>query len=135
MRNKLLFIGLLLSVLLFSGCGVTAKHTLLEERFNQQTDVVLSKNNFIVVKTARGEAKATYNSRGKSKPIKSKDLKIEAGENLITEARRKMIEDANLDGKPRIIINERVEETTYEEHNQIIGKVVVVTAQVIEFTD
>lgn len=58
MKRFFVFATICLGVLLVSSCGASSELT-----FNQnqmQTNVVLSQNNFIVVKDVCGEASATY---------------------------------------------------------------------------
>ena len=58
MKRILAFSLLCLTLMLVGGCGVSSDMT-----FNQnemQTNVVLSQNNFVAVKTVTGEASSTY---------------------------------------------------------------------------
>ena len=57
--KKILCLSLLcLSLALVSGCGVSSSPVLSQNQL--QTNVVLSQNNFVVVKDVCGEATATY---------------------------------------------------------------------------
>lgn len=58
MKRLFVFASICLSILLVSSCGASSNMT-----FNQnqmQTNVVLSQNNFTVVKTVTGEASSSY---------------------------------------------------------------------------
>ena len=58
MKKYLLLSALGLCLLLISGCGTSSG--LIFNQNQLQTNVVLSQNNFTVVKTVTGEASATY---------------------------------------------------------------------------
>ena len=58
MKKTLLLSALCLCLLLISGCG--ASTGLISNQNQLQTNVVLSQNNFTVVKTVTGEASAAY---------------------------------------------------------------------------
>jgi len=91
---------------------------------NHSTEVVLSKNNYKVLKSVTGDASVTYifGIGGLSKKA------------LIAEARSEMLQDANLEGSARAIINETVEikGTSFPFFGK---KTVTISAQVIEFMD
>ncbi len=90
-------IPVLIVVLLFSSCAV---HNGLTTNLNQRTtDVVLSKKNFKVIESVQGESNAMYifGIGGLSKKA------------LVSEARAKMLEKADILNEARAIINETVE--------------------------
>lgn len=91
---------------------------------NHSTEVVLSKKNFKVLKSVRGEASVTYilGIGGLSKKA------------LIADAKAQMLKEANLEGGAKAIINETVE--IKGSNFPFMGKkLVTVSAQVIEFTE
>ena len=91
MKRLLIVASFCLAVLSVSGCGVSNGLT-----FNQnqlQTNVVLSQNNFIVVKNVSGEASATYIiGIGGYKAAETK-----------ASAMNQMIQNANLSGSQAIV--------------------------------
>jgi hypothetical protein len=110
-----------LLALLFTGCGF---HNGLTHNANvNNTDVVLAERNFRVVSNVQGTSEALYilGIGGMSKSA------------MIAEARVEILQQADMVGKSRAIVNEIV-----EEHNFlfIVGfkRKITVTAQVIEFT-
>ena len=107
--------------LLLVSCGVTRE--LSHNVNNHTTQVVLAKNNFKVVEHVKGEASNQYL------------LIIGGGKRaLVEKARAKMLQNANLVGSSRAVINE-----TVESHWIFIGVgiqyTVSVSADVIEFTE
>ncbi|MBD0831315.1 DUF6567 family protein [Aestuariibaculum sediminum] len=102
-----------------------ATHNGLTRNMNQNnTEVVLSQNNFKIIKTVKGFAKATYilGIGGHSK------------NGLVSEAKSNMLENANLEGTSRAIINETVE--IKGSAFPFVGThKVIVSGQIIEFTD
>jgi hypothetical protein len=85
---------------------------------------VLSKNNFKVVSYVKGTASGTsvFGIGGSFKA-------------LIGEARKKMLENANLEGRSRAVINETVEQN-YKNYVGVVNqKAVTVSAYIIEFTE
>nr|WP_321222408.1 DUF6567 family protein [uncultured Psychroserpens sp.] len=119
--KKLSIILIVLSLSLTS----CASHYGLPKNFNQNTtEVVLTKNNFKVVKIVKGEAEATYifGIGGLAK------------NGLVAEAKAKMLETAGMEGASRTIVNEVVEVKT--SGFLFISKYkVIVSAQIIEFTN
>ena len=122
MLKKVTIVALMSSMLLTTSCAV---HSGLTSNLNNHsTEVVLSKKNFKVIKTVTGESSVTYvlGIGGLSKRA------------LIAQARAKMLEEAGLEGGAKAIINETVE--IKGSNFPFVGKkLVVVTAQVIEFTE
>ena len=119
MRKIVLFSAL---ALLLVSCGVTRE--LSHNVNNHTTQVVLAKNNFKVVEHVNGEASNQYFL-----------LIIGGGKRaLVEKARAKMLQNANLVGSSRAVINE-----TIESHWIFIGVgiqyTVTVSADVIEFTE
>ncbi len=118
MRNLFLLLTL---VLFFSNCSV---HEGLSSNLNNHTTgVVLSQNNFTVVKSVQGEAKVnTFFGIGGAKNA------------LIAEAKANMLAQASLIGKSRAIINETVE--INRSFFPIVGVYkVTVSAHIVEFTE
>ena len=118
MRKIVLFSAL---ALLLASCGGTRE--LSHNVNNHTTQVVLAKNNFKVVEHVKGEASNLYVlGFGGTK----------AG--LVGEARAKMLQNANLVGSSKAVINETVEIHYF---SFLLGAnyKVVVSADVIEFTE
>ena len=101
-----------------------ANHNGLTHNLNSQnTEVVLSQNNFKVVGSVSGEAEVTY----------ILGIGGLAKNTLVSEARKAMVEKANLNGSAKAIINEKVE--IKKSALPFLGKVkATVSAEVIEFT-
>ncbi|MBM0653237.1 hypothetical protein JMN11_06055 [Capnocytophaga genosp. AHN8471] len=117
MKKIILFSAL---ALLLSSCGVS--NGLTHNLNNHTTQVVLAKNNFKVVEHVKGEATNDY------------FLLFGGGKKaLIEKARAKMLENANLVGSSKAVINETVEIHSF----WFIGTryTVTVSADVIEFTE
>ena len=117
--KKLFLFGAL--ALLLASCGST--NELTHNLNNHTTQVVLSKKNFNVVEHVNGEASNLYVlGFGGTK----------AG--LVGEARAKMLQNANLVGSSKAVINETVEIHYF---SFLLGAnyKVVVSADVIEFTE
>lgn len=110
------------TVLLFTSC---AMHDGLTRNANlNSTEVVLAKNNFKIIARTQGSSKATYvlGIGGLSKNA------------LVTEARNKMLSNANILGRSKAVINETVE--IKRSFFLIVGIYeVTVSGHVIEFTD
>lgn len=117
---KRISIVLIVLSLFLTSC---ATHYGIPKNYNQNTtEVVLTKNNFKVVKMVKGEAEATYifGIGGLSK------------NGLIAEAKTKMLESAGMEGASRMVVNEIVEVKT--SGFLFINKYkVIVSAQIIEF--
>ncbi len=122
MKKLFIVAALFLGVLLVSSCGASSDLT-----FNQnqlQTNVVLSQNNFTVVKTVTGEASASYVfGIGGRKQAEAK-----------TSAMNQMIQNADLTGSQAIV------NATISFHEQtVLGIWFKVTAYavgtVVEFHD
>ena len=117
--KKLFLFGAL--ALLLASCGST--NELTHNLNNHTTRVVLSKKNFNGVEQVKGEASNLYVlGFGGTK----------AG--LVGEARAKMLQNANLVGSSKAVINETVEIHYF---SFLLGAnyKVVVSADVIEFTE
>ena len=122
MLKKVTIVALMSSMLLTTSCAV---HSGLTSNLNNHsTEVVLSKKNFKVIKTVTGESSVTY----------VLGIGVLSKRALIAQARAKMLEEAGLEGGAKAIINETVE--VKGSNFPFVGKkLVVVTAQVIEFTE
>ena len=108
-------------VLSLTSCGVHSGLTYNTN--NTNTEVVLSKKNFKVVQTIKGQATDTkvFGFGGLKKSV-------------LAEARKNMLEQANLQGTARAVINERVEiHRSYLFIMQTYA--ITVTAEVVEFTE
>ncbi|WP_019037449.1 DUF6567 family protein [Psychroflexus tropicus] len=122
MIKKFTIIAGLVSTVLLTSCA--GHYGLTTNINNHTTEVVLADNNFKVISSVSGDASVTYilGIGGLSKKA------------LIAEARKEMLEKANLEGSAKAIINETVEikGTSFP----FVGKkTVTVSAQVIEFLD
>jgi hypothetical protein len=93
-KNLLLLAGI---SFLFSSCAIHSGMTTNSN--NHTTEVVLSKKNFKVIESVKGESQAMYvfGIGGHSKNA------------LISEAKVKMLSKANIIGGARALINESVE--------------------------
>jgi hypothetical protein len=104
----------------FTSC---AAHYGLPQNYTQNTtEVVLTKNNFKVVKIVKGEAAATYifGIGGLAK------------NGLVAEAKAKMLESAGMEGASRTVVNEIVE--VKSSGFLFVNKYkVIVSGQIIEF--
>lgn len=123
MKKALLFLTLFVTLLGMTSCSV---HDPLTRNLNQNsTNVVLQDNNYTIVQKVSGESQADYvfyfgGFRKKG---------------LIEEARANMLENANLVGSSRAVINETVE-TSYTTFLGIYSKInVTVSGYVVEFTE
>ena len=122
--RKLLMLFVLAAMLVgVSSCSV---HDPLTRNLNQNsTNVVLQDNNFKIVQKVRGEAQADYFFY----------LGGFRKNGLIEEARNQMLENANLVGSSRAVINETVE-TSVTTFAGIYSNVkVTVSGYVVEFTE
>ena len=115
----LLLIG---TAFLFSGCAVHSGLTFNTN--NHVTHVVLSKNNYVVIDSVRGESEAIY-VFGIGGFLK---------EALIAEAKADMLSKADIIGGSRAIINETVE-IKHSLFPVIRLYKVTVSGHVIEFTE
>lgn len=122
--KRTLFKQLLTAIALVSiitSCGVS---TNLPTNSNQNsTQVILSKNNYKVIEQLQGEIKVKYilGIGGKKK-------------DLIARARTKMLENADLIGKSRAVINENVD--VHIKYGLFTTKyTVTVSGYLIEFTE
>jgi hypothetical protein len=111
-----------LTTLLFTGCA--GFHNGLMRNYNgNTTEVVLSERNFRVVSNLQGTSEALYifGIGGLSQSA------------MIADAKAQILEQADMIGKPRALVNEIV-----EEHNSyfiiVFKRKITVTAQLIEFT-
>lgn len=123
MKKALLFFTLFVTLFGMTSCSV---HDGMTRNLNQNTtNVILQDNNYTIVQKVRGESEANYvfyfgGFRKKG---------------LIEEARANMLENANLVGSSRAVINETVE-TSYTTFAGIYSKVkVTVSGYVVEFTE
>ncbi|MDR0750868.1 MAG: hypothetical protein LBF62_15035 [Tannerellaceae bacterium] len=111
----------LLPALLFTGCGF---HNGLTHNANvNNTNVILSERNFRVVSNVQGTSETFYifGFGGMSQSA------------MIAEAKAQILQQTDMIGKSRALVNEIV-----EEHRSILfivgKKKITVTAQLIEFT-
>lgn len=119
--KKFLFASMVLTSVLLTSCGLHS--ALTHNANNSNTEVILAKNNFKVVKTVRGEA-STFTVFGFG-GIRS---------DVLARAREEMLRGAELEGKSRALINERIEihRSTY----LFVGTyTITVSAEVVEFTE
>lgn len=119
MKKVFLLMGI---IFLLSGCAI--HNGLTSNMNNHNTQVVLSKKNFEVVAKVKGQASATY-VFGIGGLYKN---------GLIETARTKMMENANLVGGSKAIINETVE----MKHNfylLVLRNKVIVSGYVVEFKE
>ena len=121
--KKSLFLVLVVIMFGMTGCSL---HDGLTHNLNQNsTNVVLQDNNYTIVQKVRGESQADYffyfgGFRKKG---------------LIEEARADMLENANLIGSSKAVINETVE-TSYTTFCGIYSNVkVTVSGYVVEFKE
>ena len=122
--KKLLMLFVLVATLFgVSSCSLQDPMT---RNLNQNlTNVVLQDNNFKIVQKVRGEAQADY-------------LFYFGGfrkKGLIEEARAEMLENANLIGSSRAVINENVEMSVTSFSGIFSYVKVTVSGYVIEFTE
>ena len=122
MKKLFVLASICLAVLLVSSCGASSSLTVNENQL--QTNVVLSQNNFTVVKTVTGEASSSYVfGIGGSKQAQAQ-----------ASALHQMIQNAELTGSQAIV------NTTVSFHEEtVLGVWVKLTAYavgtVIEFHD
>ena len=121
--KKSLFLVLVVIMFGMTSCSL---HDGLTHNLNQNsTNVVLQDNNYTIVQKVRGESQADYffYFGGFRK------------EGLIEEARADMLENANLIGSSKAVINETVE-TSYTTFCGIYSNVkVTVSGYVVEFKE
>ena len=122
MRKLSILILVVAIIFSLSSCAI---HSGLTGNLNNSTtNVVLQTNNYKIIQKVKGEASGMS------------VLGIFGGSfrPLVEQARSRMLESANLIGKPRAIINETVE--VNNKFFVVVGfKTVTVSAYVIEFTD
>ncbi|MBO5957834.1 MAG: hypothetical protein J6Q39_09800 [Bacteroidales bacterium] len=123
MRKLLMFFVLVVTLFGVSSCSLQDPMT---RNLNQNlTNVVLQDNNFKIVQKVRGEAQADY-------------LFYFGGfrkKGLIEEARAEMLENANLIGSSRAVINENVEMSVTSFAGIFSYVKVTVSGYVVEFTE
>ena len=123
MKKALLFFTLFVALFGMTSCSV---HDGMTHNLNQNsTNVILQDNNYTIVQKVRGESEANYvfyfgGFRKKG---------------LIEEARANMLENANLVGSSKAVINETVE-TSISSFLGIYNIMkITVSGYVIEFTE
>lgn len=123
MKKALLFFTLFVALFGMTSCSV---HDGMTRNLNQNTtNVILQDNNYTIVQKVRGESEANYvfyfgGFRKKG---------------LIEEARANMLENANLVGSSKAVINETVE-TSISSFLGIYNIMkITVSGYVIEFTE
>ncbi len=119
-----LSIGLIsFAMILLSGCGISSGLMNQYSVNGTNSNVVLQKNNFKVIGTVSGEASDSYLFFIGGKKQK-----------LVAEAKKKMFENAGLEGTSKAIIN-----VTLEEHTKFVlvytKRTLTVHGTVIEFTN
>ena len=122
--RKLLMLFVLAAMLV--GVSSCSLHDPLTRNLNQNsTNVVLQDNNYKIVAKVRGEAQADYffGLGGFRK------------NGLIEEARANMLENANLVGSSRAVINETVETSATTFAGIYSNVKVTVSGYVVEFTE
>ena len=123
MRKLLMLFVLAATLFGVSSCSLQDPMT---RNLNQNlTNVVLQDNNFKIVQKVRGEAQADY-------------LFYFGGfrkKGLIEEARTEMLENANLIGSSRAVINENVEMSVTSFAGIFSYVKVTVSGYVVEFTE
>ena len=123
MRKLLMLFVLVATLFGVSSCSLQDPMT---RNLNQNlTNVVLQDNNFKIVQKVRGEAQADY-------------LFYFGGfrkKGLIEEARAEMLENANLIGSSRAVINENVEMSVTSFAGIFSYVKVIVSGYVVEFTE
>lgn len=123
MRKLLMLFVLVATLFGVSSCSLQDPMT---RNLNQNlTNVVLQDNNFKIVQKVRGEAQADY-------------LFYFGGfrkKGLIEEARAEMLENANLIGSSRAVINENVEMSVTSFAGIFSYVKVTVSGYVVEFTE
>jgi len=122
MKKNIIILALI--VLIFSGCQATHNGFTTNSNLHT-TDIVLSKKNFKVIARVKGEAKATYIFfiGGLSKNA------------LIEEAKTDMFSKADIVGGAKAVINETVEIKNSFYFGLVMIKKVVVSANIVEFTE
>ena len=122
MNMKKLVVLLVSIIFIFSGCAF--HQSLTANLNNHTTEVVLSKNNFEVVKRVQGESKALY-------VLGIGGLSEEA---MVAKARANMMSKADMVGSSKAIINE-----TFEIKHSFFPLIrqykVTVSGHVVKFTD
>ncbi|MDR1369671.1 MAG: hypothetical protein LBJ72_06050 [Dysgonamonadaceae bacterium] len=106
----------------FSSCAI---HSVLTNNVNNSTtNVVLEKNNYKIIQKVKGSASGTsvLIFGGSFRP-------------LIEKARSKMLENAELIGTSRAVINETVEVNNKSYVGIVNVKTVTVSAYVVEFIE
>lgn len=120
--KKLIFLITIIGSLLLSSCA--ASHEATSNQNQNQTSVVLSKNNYRVVGYVKGESKQTYvlGIGGLSK------------RSLAQSAMSEMYNNADIKDKPRAIINSNIQYKNQFYFFWSKSKVIV-TGTIIEFVD
>lgn len=123
MKKALLFFTLFVALFGMTSCSV---HDGMTRNLNQNsTNVILQDNNYTIVQKVRGESRANYFLYIGG--IRKKGL--------IEEARANMLENANLVGSSKAVINETVE-TSISSFLGIYNIMkITVSGYVIEFTE
>ena len=123
MRKLLMLFVLAVTLLGVSSCSL---HDPMVQNVNQTTtNVVMTENNFKIVEKVRGEAQADY-------IFYFGGFRKQA---LIEEARANMLENANLIGTSKAVINENVEMSVTSFAGIYTYLKVTVSGYVIEFTE
>ena len=123
-RKSSIVMAITVILVAFSSC---ASHSGLTANLNNHgTQVVLSKANYKVVGHVRGTASSGISVFGIPGPDRP----------LISEARKKMLDEANFEGNSRAVVNETVEVNNFNYFFRIVQeKVVTVSGYVVEFTE
>ena len=123
MKKVLLVLSLVAILFGMSSCQL---HSPMTSNINQNsTNVILQNNNYKIVQKVSGEAQADY-------------IFFFGGfrkDGLIEAARAEMLENANLIGSSKAVINENVEYNTTTIAGVYTKVKVIVSGYVIEFTE
>ncbi len=123
MKKVLLALSFVAMLFGMSSCQL---HSPMTSNINQNsTNVVLQDNNYKIVQKVSGEAQADY-------------ILYFGGfrkDGLIEAARAEMLENANLIGSSRAVINENVEYSTTTIAGIYTNVKVIVSGYVVEFTE
>ena len=125
MKSFKAFLIIFLSSILMTSCATGLHSGKFFNVNNNNTNVVLTKNNFKVVEKVTGNSTATY------------ILGIGGISNkaLIAKAKTNMLENANLIGNAKAIINFTTEVHTTQINPFFSRKTITVSAHIIEFTE
>ncbi len=121
--KKIIVLSALVLTLILSGCGINT--AFVENVSNTITNVELSKKNFKVLEKVNGESSNTY----------ILGIGGLSNKSLIEKAKNQMMDNANLKGGSKIVIN-----ITYDTHISMVypfffKKTITAAGYVVEFTE